>query len=139
SIHLVMADTDLTPFDMGTFGSRTTPDMANQLRRVAAAARESLLDFAAESLKTDRSKLTVAEGKVSFGNQTTTFGKLAKGRQWVRPISSSIPVKEANQWDIAGTSVPKVDSRDLVTGRHQYSSDISRPEMVHGKILRPES
>src|SRR5512142_2958171 len=25
SVNLVMGDTDLTPFDMGTFGSRTTP------------------------------------------------------------------------------------------------------------------
>src|SRR5258707_8795684 len=44
-IRLVMADTALTPFDMGTFGSATTPVMAGQLRRVAAAAREALLDL----------------------------------------------------------------------------------------------
>ena len=30
SIHMVMADTQLTPFDMGTFGSRTTPDMSRR-------------------------------------------------------------------------------------------------------------
>jgi isoquinoline 1-oxidoreductase len=36
-ITLVMGDTHLTPFDMGTFGSRTTPTMV-QLRKVAAAA-----------------------------------------------------------------------------------------------------
>jgi isoquinoline 1-oxidoreductase len=35
-IRLVMADTDLVPFDAGTFGSQTTPQMASQLRRVAA-------------------------------------------------------------------------------------------------------
>ena len=40
SIRMVMADTQLTPFDMGTFGSRTTPDMSRRLRRAAAAARE---------------------------------------------------------------------------------------------------
>ena len=39
-IDLVMGDTQLTPFDMGTFGSRTTPTMNLQLRKVAAAARE---------------------------------------------------------------------------------------------------
>src|SRR5688500_13401845 len=53
-IRLVMADTQLTPHDAGTFGSRTTPDMARQLRRVAAAARELLIDLAAESWKTNR-------------------------------------------------------------------------------------
>ena len=40
SIQMVVADTDLTPYDMGTFGSRTTPYMAPQLRKVAAVARE---------------------------------------------------------------------------------------------------
>src|SRR6266404_9248256 len=46
SIRLTMADTELTPFDSGTFGSRTTPDMAVQLRQVAATARELLIDLA---------------------------------------------------------------------------------------------
>ena len=32
SVRMVMGDTELTPFDMGTFGSRTTPTMVPQLR-----------------------------------------------------------------------------------------------------------
>ena len=40
SVTLVMGDTDLTPFDMGTFGSRTTPTMAPQLSKAAATARQ---------------------------------------------------------------------------------------------------
>src|SRR5262249_26007143 len=63
-ITLVMADTALTPFDMGTFGSQTTPTMASQLRRVAAAARESLLDLAAEQGELDRQSLSVVDGKI---------------------------------------------------------------------------
>ena len=42
SITMVMGDTDLVPWDMGTFGSRTTPTMGPQLRTMAAAAREML-------------------------------------------------------------------------------------------------
>src|SRR6266700_2895537 len=52
-IELVMGDTMLTPFDFGTVGSMTTPMMAPQLHKVAAAAREMLLDLAAEQWKTD--------------------------------------------------------------------------------------
>ena len=48
AVTLVMADTAKTPFDMGTFGSRTTPTMDAQLRRVAAAARQELVARAAE-------------------------------------------------------------------------------------------
>ena len=39
SVRLVMGDTARTPSTAGTFGSRTTPAMAPQLRRAAAAAR----------------------------------------------------------------------------------------------------
>ncbi len=60
TIRVVMADTALVPFDAGTFGSRTTPAMASQLRRAAAAAREMLLDLAAEQGKIER---TVARGR----------------------------------------------------------------------------
>src|SRR5712664_3010944 len=51
SVRMVTADTALTPFDAGTFGSRTTPTMTPQFRRVAAAARDLLIRVAAEEWK----------------------------------------------------------------------------------------
>ena len=53
-----MADTDLTPYDMGTFGSRTTPLMAPQMKKVGAAAREALIDLAAGKWKVDRASIS---------------------------------------------------------------------------------
>ena len=44
-----MGDTDLCPWDAGTFGSRTTPTMGPQLRAGAATAREALIDLAAQA------------------------------------------------------------------------------------------
>jgi nicotinate dehydrogenase subunit B len=41
-VQLVMGDTDLCPYDMGTFGSRSLPDAGPLLRAAAAAARHSL-------------------------------------------------------------------------------------------------
>ena len=54
SVQLVMGDTDLTPWDMGTFGSRTTPTMAPEMRRMASTARETLLDAAAKNWNATR-------------------------------------------------------------------------------------
>src|SRR5690348_13340224 len=48
SVRLIMGDTELTPYDMGTFGSRTTPQMGMQLRKVSASARAVLIQMAAE-------------------------------------------------------------------------------------------
>src|SRR5207302_7955250 len=83
SIRLVMADTELTPFDAGTFGSRTTPDMFAQLRKVSAAAREALIDLAAEQWKVDRASLTAADGKVirTDPKQAISYSELTHGQQ----------------------------------------------------------
>ncbi|HVR10028.1 MAG TPA: molybdopterin cofactor-binding domain-containing protein, partial [Thermoanaerobaculia bacterium] len=43
----------------------------------------------------------------------------------------------AAEWKTAGTPVAKVGGRDFVTGGHRYTSDLVRPGMLHGKVLRP--
>src|SRR5262245_44680594 len=54
SIQVIMGDTALTPFDMGTFGSRTTPTMWPQIRKASATAREMLVDLASQKWMVDR-------------------------------------------------------------------------------------
>ena len=64
SITFIMGDTALTPFDMGTFGSRTTPTMWPQIRKAASTAREMLIDLASQKWMVDRSAISVVNGKV---------------------------------------------------------------------------
>ena len=138
-IRLVMGDTDLTPFDMGTFGSRTTPIMAAQLRQVAAAAREALLDLAAAEWKAERKALAIADGQVVHppSGRKAGFGALTHGRKLVQMVADDLPTTPASQWTVAGRSLPKVNGRELVTGRHRFVSDLKREGMLHGKVLRP--
>jgi nicotinate dehydrogenase subunit B len=138
SIRLVMGDTDLVPFDMGTFGSRTTPAMAPQLRKVAAAARETLLDLAAVQWSLDRAELAAQDGRVVHApsKRSAEFGALTKGQKLVKAVSDA-PTTPAARWTVTGQSIPKVNGRDLVTGRHEFTSDVKRPGMLHGKVLRP--
>jgi isoquinoline 1-oxidoreductase len=138
-IHLVMADTALTPYDFGTAGSQTTPVMASQLRRVAAAARELLIDLAAEQARVERGSLSVKEGKVEGPNATPSlaFGELTKGKKLTRVIDDKVATTPVGKWTVAGTAVAKVDGRDFVTGAHHYASDVKRPGMLRGKVLRP--
>ncbi len=137
-IKLVMADTALVPYDFGTAGSRSTPDMNLRLRRAGAAARELLLDMAADEAKVDRKTLTVKDGKISGeGVKPLTFGELTKGKKLMKVIGNDVPLTPASEWKVAGTSVPKVNGRDIVTGSHKYTSDLKRPGMLFGKVLRP--
>jgi len=139
SIRMVMGDTGLTPWDAGTFGSRTTPTMAPQLRAAAVAAREMLVDLAAERWRADGAALVADAGKVTnpATKEALSYGELAKGQKLTRAVASETALTPAKDWKVAGTSVPKLDGRDFVTGKHQYTSDLSRPGMLHGKVLRP--
>jgi nicotinate dehydrogenase subunit B len=117
SIELVMGDTERTPYDMGTFGSMTTPQMVPQLRKAAAAARAMLPDGPWESIN---------------------FAEVAKNGTLVKGVTGAGKPKQAVDWKVMGTSVPKVHGREMVTGKHRYTSDVKLPEMLYGRVLRPE-
>jgi isoquinoline 1-oxidoreductase len=140
SIAMVMGDTDRVPWDAGTFGSRSTPTMGPQLRAVAAAAREQLLDIAADNWEVDKATLTIADGKIAdaSGKHTASFGDFTSKQNLVKSVPAEPRVSAPREWKVAGTSVPKVNGPDIVAGRHVYTWDFTRPAMLHGKVLRPD-
>jgi nicotinate dehydrogenase subunit B len=140
-IQMVMGDTQLTPYDRGTFGSRTTPDMNLQLRKVASAARDTLIDLAAAQWQTERKHLNAADGKItdSENKRSVEFAALVKGRQLTETLPADDPLTPAAQWTVAGQPLPKVNGRDFVTGKHRYPCDQKLPDMFYGKIVRPAS
>jgi len=140
SITLIMGDTDLVPYDAGTFGSRTTPQMGLQLRRAAATAREALKEMAAKKWNTSPAGLK-AENGIIFGGagKKIGYGELTKGQQLAMPVNDSVSLIAAADWKVAGRTVPKINEKSFVTGRHQYVSDRQLPGMLYGKILRAPS
>ncbi|MGE5244433.1 MAG: molybdopterin cofactor-binding domain-containing protein [Betaproteobacteria bacterium] len=138
AITLLMADTAKTPFDMGTFGSRTTPTMNLQLRKVAAAARGVLIARAAARWKVDASALSAKGGRIvgPLGH-SIGYGELMKGSPLVATVGEDTALRAPRDWTTAGTAAPKVNGRDFVTGRHRYSADLTRPGMLHARIVRP--
>ena len=140
-IELVMGDTKLTPFDMGTFGSRTTPTMNLRLRQVASAARDALVAMAAKQWSADPQKLIAADGKITdpADNRTVEYAALVKGQQLTALIPEEDPLEPATEWKVEGQPITKVDGRDFVTGKHKYPSDQKLSGMLFGKVLRPPS
>jgi CO/xanthine dehydrogenase Mo-binding subunit len=141
SVRMVMGDTSLTPFDMGTFGSRTTPTMAPQLRRASAAARDLLIGIAAKEWSVPAEGLKAADAKVMdpASGRSATYAQLARGQTLAQAIPGEDPITPASEWTVAGKSTPKVDGRAFVTGKHRYSPDLRPPNLYYGKILRPPS
>jgi len=115
--------------------------MAPQLRRVASAARDLLLQTAAKEWNTAPEKLLAANAKIrdAASGRSTTYADVARGKTLAQRIPDEDPVTPASEWTIAGKSLPKVDGRAFVTGRHQYTSDLRPAGLMYGKILRAPS
>ena len=141
SINLVMGNTNLVPYDMGTFGSRTTPTMNLELRRVASVARDTLIELAARSWNADPSRLVAADGRIRDpqSGQVIEYGRLAQGQTLAKAVVENDPLTPAAEWHVAGQPIPKVNGREFVTGKHQYTPDVRLPGMQYGKALRPPS
>lgn len=141
AVKLVMGDTGLTPWDAGTFGSRTTPTMAPVLRKMASTMREVLVDTAASGWNVKPDRLTVANRCVfdKSSGQKASFGDLAARVDWVHTIGKDGLTTAPSSWRAAGISAPKLHARDIVTGRHRYPTDHTLPEMRYGVVLRAPS
>src|SRR5262249_41711334 len=76
-------------------------------------------------------------------NKTLTYADLAGNPEAVKRFDEAIPadvtVTPVNEWKVIGTSVSRANGRDIVTGKQRYPSDIPRPGMLYGRVLRPPS
>jgi isoquinoline 1-oxidoreductase len=142
-IHMVMGDTELTPNDGGTAGSGTTPRSVPQVRRAAAAARGLLLAAAARQFGVDAARLEVRAGVVQYAGKTYGYADLARSPELAAAYKIALPegtaVTAAKDWQVLGKPHVRLDARDLVTGSHRFPSDIVRPGMLYGRVLRPPS
>lgn len=137
-VEMVLGDTDLSPFDGGTAGSRTTPVIMPQLRRAAAATREILFDLAAQRAGVPCDSLSMLDGTITApgSGQTFSLGELVAGQHRFKAVGEETVTRPPAEW-----STPAPDTRAniqaLVTGAHRYTSDLKRPGMLYGKVLRP--
>ena len=139
AVDMVMGDTDLCPWDAGTFGSLTTRVFGPPLRAAGAEARRVLLDLAAERLGAPIEKLVTADGVVSVAaepSRRVTYAELAKGRRIERHVAS-VPVKQPSEFKLMGKPFTRRDAREKVTGRAVFAGDVRLEGMLHAKILRP--
>src|SRR5262249_4309750 len=92
-------------------------------------------------LRIDGPALQVRDGKVMHEprGRSWTFGELTKDKKLSRTVRSDAAATPPADWKGTGTSLPKVDGRAIVTGKHRYTPDIKAPGMVFGKVLRPYS
>jgi isoquinoline 1-oxidoreductase len=159
SVDVVMGDTDLCPWDMGTFGSLSVRQFGPVLRQAAADARAELLGLAAAHLQVPGERLTVKAGVVTDSadpKKTVGYGRLTAGKRIERKVTAVLqdgvarttgagaegpkpaPLKPAKSYTVVGKSAPRRDGREKVTGAAKFAGDIVPPGgVLHARILRP--
>jgi isoquinoline 1-oxidoreductase beta subunit len=112
-------------------GSRAIRESNEYVRKGGAAAREMLLQAAANEWKVPASELAVAKGVITHkaSNRSTTYGKVAEAAAKLEP-PTDVKLKDPKDWTIAGKPLKRLDTADKVTGKQKYSIDFTLPGML---------
>ncbi len=139
-VDIVMGDTELCPWDMGTFGSMTTRFFGPALRNAGAEAKAVLLELAAEQLQVPKTELKIADGVIFHPTdkaKRVTYAELAKGKKIERHLQGKAALKDPADFKVVGKPVLRRDAREKVTGAAKYAGDMRLPDMLYARVFRP--
>ena len=151
-VGVLMSDTEYTLDQGGASGSTGIRSGAQPLRNAAAEARRVLLDMASEKLGIPAEGLTVTDGIIRATNQSSRqvkYEELIGGKyfhvnlEWNERLGNALNAtgkakpKTHDQYKVVGKSMPRIDVSGKVFGQTPYVTDIKRPGMWHGRIIRP--
>ena len=150
-ILMEIGDTTKSVDQGRTSASRTLERAGPQMRQAAAAARQELLTRAASRLGAPVDRLIVTDGVVSVtGNaaQNISYATLvggrrfdtkipASGEQWDLKVAPDVKPKDPKDYKVVGTSVPRLDLPQKLTGEFVYAQEVRVPGMLHGRVVRP--
>ena len=141
-VKMIMGDTDLCPYDMGTWGSLTTRSFGPNMRAAAAEARAVLVGMAAERLGVPASQLEVKDGVVidtKDPSKSVSYASLAKGQKLEKYLDVKPSPEDYTAFTYVGKPLKHSDAHDKVTGKAKYAGDLKLPGMLFARILRPPS
>ena len=140
AVDMVMGDTDLCPWDLGTFGSMSTKYFGPPLQAAAAEARAILIQLAAERLGEPSDRLETRSGAVFHKREPgkkVSYRDLTKGKRIERHLGQKPSLKPSSDYTVSGKSPLRTDAVEKVTGKAKYTGDSSLPGMLYARILRP--
>ena len=118
-----------------TAGSRGVRDSHDYMRKGGAAARQMLIQAAANGWGVPASECTVAKGVITHSpsGRTTSYGKVADAASKLE-APKDVQLKDPKDWTIAGKPVKRLDTAEKLNGSQIYSIDVKRPGMLNAAI-----
>src|SRR5438045_2617774 len=140
AIHLVTADTALTPDEGYTAGSHSMQDSGMAIRHAAAQAREVLIGAAAARWQVPPERLQAKDGAVvADDGRRAGYGELVSSELLHVRAKPDVKPVAPTQHRIVGRSLARVDIPAKVAGGEAYVQDLRFADMVHGRVVRPPS
>jgi nicotinate dehydrogenase subunit B len=139
-VRLFGPDTNRTPDQFVSSGSRTIAAHSRPIRQASAEARAALVEMAAMRLAVPADQLVTADGIVSVrGTPTTkiTYGELVGGKQFNVKVTGKVKPKAPSEYRLVGTSLPRWDIPGKVFATFTYMQDVKVEGMLHGRVVRP--
>jgi CO/xanthine dehydrogenase Mo-binding subunit len=136
---VIEGDTAVTPDHGGTGGSSGIPRGAADIRRVAATAREAVLDLASKQLNRPASELTIVNGEVRnvTAGAGVTVATLFGGKRFSMKVNPKAALRDPATYTVVGRPILRTDVPGKCTGRNTYLQDFALPGMMHGRVIRP--
>src|SRR4029077_195716 len=122
-VRLIGPDTNRTPDQFVSSGSRTISAHSRPIRQAAAEARAALVELASKRLGVPAEQLVTADGIVSVKSNTAkkvTYAELVGGKQFNVKVTGKVKPKSPDEYKIVGKSVRRVDIPDKVFGTFTY-------------------
>lgn len=138
-VDVLLAETGRTPDERYTAGSASIEQSALSVRWAAAAARQQLLQLAAQRLRRAIGELQLADGaaRTLDGRQQLTFAELLQGRQLTGEVPADTVLKPKNQYQVVGQPIRRAEIERMVRAEPVYVQDLRLPDMVHARVLHP--
>lgn len=138
-IEMIRASTAASPNEGVTSGSLSIQQSGRALRHACAEIRQRFLAAASERLGVDASLLDIHDGTISGpGNVRTSYWELAGDVSLDHDAKAGATAKIVAKRTVAGHSVQRVDIPDKVFARPRFIHDCPLPDLLHGRVLRPE-
>ena len=119
----------------GVVGSASIRTSYEPLRRAGAAARQMLVQAAAQQWGVDASQCRAANSTVICGSRRLSYGALADAASKVA-VPANLTLKAPEEFTIIGKPRKRLDTPDKTNGRAIFGIDVRRPDMAHAVVAR---
>ncbi|MGH3391213.1 MAG: 2Fe-2S iron-sulfur cluster-binding protein, partial [Actinomadura sp.] len=137
-LRMVPASTAEGPDEGLTAGSMSVADSGAAVRQACAEVRALFVAEAVATLALDPATVTVRDGVIGDASgRCTTYGDLAARVDLDRDATGAARPKAMSELRLVGTSVPRLDLPDKITGRPRYIHDLGLPGQLAGRVVRP--